>query len=185
MLEGLSPDVPIVTNEKGAMQSATPYRFDLLDAKSMFKLAEVLAYGATRYAPDNWRGISASDHYNHLMQHLFAWKAGDTQDDHLGHALCRAMMLCAVAEAEKEPTESPVRVGDRAKIVVHECEEFLGAVGEITSVNDDGRLILASGDFNLYCWPKQLERLPFSEALDEYAGKGVRKSDMPLEDLLL
>jgi hypothetical protein len=101
MLEGLSPDVPIVTNEKGAMQSATPYRFDLLDAKSMFKLAEVLAIGAKRYAPDNWRGISASDHYNHLMQHLFAWKAGDTQDDHLGHALCRAMMLCAVAEAEK------------------------------------------------------------------------------------
>jgi CxxC-x17-CxxC domain-containing protein len=109
MLEGLSPDVPIVTNEKGAMQSATPYRFDLLDAKSMFKLAEVLAYGATRYAPDNWRGISASDHYNHLMQHLFAWKAGDTQDDHLGHALCRAMMLCAVVEAEKSSSVERLR----------------------------------------------------------------------------
>jgi hypothetical protein len=133
MLEGLSPDAEIVTNEKGAMQSATPYRFDLIDAKAMFKLAEVLAYGAKRYAPDNWRGISASDHYNHLMQHLNAWKAGDTQDDHLGHALCRAMMLCAVVEAEEEA---------------------------------------------------QLKRASFIEALDEYAGKGVRKSDAPLEDLL-
>jgi hypothetical protein len=165
MLEGLSPDQPIATNERGAMQSATPYRFDLLDAKSMFKLAEVLAIGAKRYAPDNWRGISASDHYNHLMQHLFAWKAGDTQDDHLGHALCRAMMLCAVVESEKH--FAGFGVGDVVVIKEHHPNNHLrGEVGVVEGFRRDRlrpiRVKVELGEQAYYtmCEPDELRPTP-------------------------
>lgn len=39
---GVGPDVPQVVNEKGGAQSATPYRFDLLDPVVMFRLAKVI-----------------------------------------------------------------------------------------------------------------------------------------------
>lgn len=101
-IAGVGPDAAIATNERGGKQSATPYGFTLIDGKAMFKLAEVLAYGAKRYARDNWRLISSEDHLNHALQHAFAYMAGDRQDDHAGHFLCRAMMWVACLEAEKE-----------------------------------------------------------------------------------
>jgi hypothetical protein len=101
MLKGLSKDEPIVTNEKGGKQSKSLYGFHLLDAKAMFKLAEVLQYGATKYERDNWRKIPAEEHLNHAFQHAFAWMSGDTQDDHAGHFLCRAMMFVAMTLEDK------------------------------------------------------------------------------------
>ena len=97
---GVGPDVPIVTNEKGGMQSKVERAFHLMDGKAMFRLAGVLHIGAQRYARDNWRKIDCEDHINHALQHLFAYQAGDRQDDHLGHAFCRLMMACAT-EPEK------------------------------------------------------------------------------------
>ena len=101
-ITGVGPDAAIAVNERGGKQSATPYGFNLIDGKAMFKLAEVLAYGAKRYARDNWRLISSEDHLNHMLQHAFAYMAGDRQDDHLGHMLCRSMMKVACAIAEEE-----------------------------------------------------------------------------------
>ena len=95
-IEGVGPETAITTNEKGGKQSDTPYRFDLIDAKAMFRLAQVMAYGAKRYAPNNWRLITKEDHINHALQHLYAYLAGDKQDDHLGHALARIMMAVAL-----------------------------------------------------------------------------------------
>lgn len=98
-IKGVGPDAPIQVNEQGGKQSATPYRFDLLDAPAMFRLAEVLAYGATKYGDNNWRAIPVQDHINHALQHVFAYQAGDGSDDHLGHALCRMMMAVATEMA--------------------------------------------------------------------------------------
>jgi hypothetical protein len=95
-IKGIGPDAPITTNERGGKQSATPYGFHLMDPKASFVLAEVLAYGATRYGRDNWRYIDVEDHLNHALQHIFAFLDGDTQDDHLEHALCRVHMAVAV-----------------------------------------------------------------------------------------
>lgn len=91
-VKGVSPDAPIITNDKGAKQSASPYRCDLLPAQATLRVAEVLAYGAAKYGDNNWRGIPLSDHINHVLTHLFAFLAGDVSDDHLGHAGCRMMM---------------------------------------------------------------------------------------------
>jgi hypothetical protein len=100
-IAGVGKDAPIHTNEKGAKQSASPYRCDLLDGPAILRLAAVLKYGADKYAPNNWRGIPTNDHINHALVHIFAYLAGDTQDDHLGHFLCRAMMAVAIEEQEK------------------------------------------------------------------------------------
>lgn len=102
MIKGVSPDSPIVINEKGGKQSEVKYAFHLIDTDFMLSLSEVLAYGAKRYARDNWRLIPAEEHFNHMMIHYYAWLKGDKQDDHLGHFACRAMMFFATAKAEQE-----------------------------------------------------------------------------------
>lgn len=101
-IKGVGPDEPIQVHPNGAMEAKMSYGFHLLDAKAMFALAEVMHQGARKYARDNWRGIPVESHINHLLQHIFAFMAGDTQDDHLEHALARAMMALAVHLTEKE-----------------------------------------------------------------------------------
>jgi len=96
MIPGVGKEAPVVTNEHGAQQSFLPYRFDLLDAPAMFALAKVVHEGATKYGANNWRKIPVQDHLNHLLAHVFAYMAGDSQDDHLEHAFCRAMMAVAL-----------------------------------------------------------------------------------------
>lgn len=95
---GVGRDAPVEVNEMGGAQSSMPYRFDLLDAKSMFELAGVLYYGANvrGYPEQNWRAISVESNLNHVLSHIFAFLAGDIQDDHLAHALCRMMFAVGV-----------------------------------------------------------------------------------------
>lgn len=68
--------------------------------ESIIKVAEVLQYGVGRYEPNNWRLIPREEHLNHALIHIVAMIAGDTQDDHRGHALCRLMMAKATKESE-------------------------------------------------------------------------------------
>ena len=100
-LKGLSPDTPIVANDKGGKQSKVEYAFHLCDYDALFALAEVLQYGAGRYERDNWRKIPAEEHSNHMLIHALAYLKGDKQDDHLGHMFCRAMMMYATAKASE------------------------------------------------------------------------------------
>lgn len=97
-IRDLSPDAPISTNEQGGSQSQLNVRFDLIDAKAMFRLAAILDYGAKKYTPNNWRLIPIDDHLNHALTHIFGYLAGDTQDDHLGHAFCRLMFALGVTK---------------------------------------------------------------------------------------
>lgn len=100
-VEGVGPDAPVITNEVGAKQSGSPYRCDLLDGSAILRLSAVLKYGADKYGDNNWRGIPLMDHLNHALVHIFAYLAGDTQDDHLGHAQCRLHMAVATEEQQK------------------------------------------------------------------------------------
>jgi len=102
-LKGVGKDAPIIENENGGKQSKSEYGFHLCDYDALLKLAEVLQYGASRYTRDNWRKIPAEEHFNHMLIHSLAYLKGDTQDDHLGHMLCRAMMFYATARAESRP----------------------------------------------------------------------------------
>ena len=90
-LEGMGPEQPTITDEHGAGQSDLPYRMDLLDARALMAAAKVLHHGATKYGAGNWRDLPIHDHLNHLLAHTYAYLAGDQQDDHLAHVLCRAL----------------------------------------------------------------------------------------------
>jgi hypothetical protein len=73
----------------------------------MFAAAQVARYGAERYdetfTDRNYTKIPPEDHANHAIQHLYAYLAGDTSDDHLGHAIVRAMFAYEVDKLKKEP----------------------------------------------------------------------------------
>lgn len=91
-IKGVGKDAPIATNAAGGKQSATPYRCDLLPPHATLAVAEVLAEGAAKYCANNWHKIAVEDHLNHALAHIFADRAGDTQDAHLEHAACRLLM---------------------------------------------------------------------------------------------
>lgn len=90
-IRGVDPDTELETLTNGAKQSKSPYRFDLIDAATLFDLAEIRAAGSAKYGPTNHQQISIEDHINHAIAHFYAWLAGDRSDNHLGHALCRAL----------------------------------------------------------------------------------------------
>lgn len=71
----------------------------------MFAAAQVAHRGAVKYGETfdnrNFVKIPAEDHINHALQHLYAHLAGDRTDDHLGHAIVRAMFAYEVAADEE------------------------------------------------------------------------------------
>ena len=91
-IDGVGPDAPILTNASGGKQSASPYRADLLPPRACLAIARVLKQGVEKLGHDTWRAVPLRDHLNHALIHLFAFLAGDTQDDHLEHAACRLLM---------------------------------------------------------------------------------------------
>lgn len=93
MMDGLGKDVDTETNlETGAKQSKIPYRSDLFPARAFLKVSQVLEQGAKKYGDKNWLPIPVHEHLNHVLTHLMAYLADDTQDEHLEHAACRIMM---------------------------------------------------------------------------------------------
>ena len=105
ILLGVSPDAPVVTNEKGGKQSASPYAFELLPPYAMFQAAEVARHGADKYGEKfgdrNYVKIDSKSHLNHALQHIFAYLAGDTSDNHLAHALVRMMFAVDMDNRER------------------------------------------------------------------------------------
>lgn len=67
-------------------------RMDLISPYSQQGLAEVLTYGANKYADRNWeKGMLYHRCYGAMMRHMLAWWAGEDKDpesglSHLDHA---------------------------------------------------------------------------------------------------
>jgi hypothetical protein len=84
---------------QGAKNDAGKSRYDLVSPVLVHATAEVLTFGAEKYAPYNWaKGILFSRVYGALQRHLTAWQAGEENDDetgmpHLWHASCCLMFL--------------------------------------------------------------------------------------------
>lgn len=84
-------------------ESYITYAADVLeedDVERLIRIAKVLQIGADRYEPNNWRLIPQEEHINHALVHIVAHLAGDRQDSHLDHALCRLMMAYATEKSE-------------------------------------------------------------------------------------
>lgn len=113
-VEGLSPDQPTVTNEKGGRQSDTPYGFNELPPLALFAEAKVLAAGAKKYGSRNWTNIPIEDHLNHALQHIFAYLAGDRSDHHLANLSCRSHFALELAEMTKQKNNESFKELDEA-----------------------------------------------------------------------
>lgn len=95
-LQGVGPETDTTVNNEGGKQSNIPYRCDLLPPLSSLRVAAILKLGAEKYGERNWHNISCGSNINHAMTHVFAYLAGDNQDDHLGHAACRMLMALEI-----------------------------------------------------------------------------------------
>lgn len=74
-------------------------RMELLPPRPLMEIAEVLAFGAEKYAAWNWsEGIAASRLFGAMLRHLWAWWCGEDNDpetgkSHLAHAGCCLLFL--------------------------------------------------------------------------------------------
>jgi len=80
-------------------------RYDLITPEFLNGLAEVLSFGANKYAPDNWKKASSNSsneafnkYYSALMRHLEAIRKGELIDSdsglpHIDHVACNVMFL--------------------------------------------------------------------------------------------
>ncbi len=74
-------------------------RMDLLPPEALISVAQVLTYGANKYAAHNWRkGMDHGRMVAALLRHLAAHQMGTDYDEesglpHLAHAACNALML--------------------------------------------------------------------------------------------
>lgn len=83
----------------GGQKGAKPERFDLIPVEPLEELARVYGYGATKYAPDNWRkGYKWSLNFAAMLRHAFAFWKGENVDpesgcEHLAHVAWHALTL--------------------------------------------------------------------------------------------
>lgn len=75
-------------------------RFDLVEPEFEEAVAEVLTYGADKYAPDSWQHVEDAEnrYYASLRRHINAFRKGEKTDpesglSHLAHAACNIMFL--------------------------------------------------------------------------------------------
>ena len=85
--------------------------FSLIPPLSEREVAKVLTYGASKYAPDNWKLVdNATNRYiSAARRHINSAMVGDQYDDetglhHYAHAICCLMFMMEV-ELEKRREE--------------------------------------------------------------------------------
>ena len=88
------------TFDSGAVrQQLDDVRYDLISPFGLRRLAMTYAEGAEKYDDHNWRkGMPFSALFNHIMEHLTLYLAGEDGEDHLAHA---AWGLFAMMEEEE------------------------------------------------------------------------------------
>lgn len=75
-------------------------QYSLIPPVALRALAEVLTFGAIKYAPNSWQEVQEGErrYTDALMRHLEAYRDGETLDPesglaHLKHLICNAAFL--------------------------------------------------------------------------------------------
>jgi len=94
-------------SDTGSKFDAGKPRMSLIDPLFLTALAEVLTFGANKYAAHNWRkGIEVSRLMDAAMRHINSFNDGQDLDpesgkSHLGHAGCCLMFALRMAQDEE------------------------------------------------------------------------------------
>lgn len=79
--------------------SEKPSRPELLPPEALEEISKVLAFGAKKYADNNWRGgFKWTRVLGATFRHLYSWARGEDKDpetglSHLAHAGCNVLFL--------------------------------------------------------------------------------------------
>lgn len=102
----------------GQKRDACKLPLALLPTRPLEAVARVLAFGAKKYAANNWRkGIAYSRVYAAVLRHLWAWWRGEDNDQetglpHLAHAVCELFFLLEYSLRPADPGELDDRAGN-------------------------------------------------------------------------
>lgn len=101
------------TNDAGSKDDAGKARTDLLPAAALLETAKVMGFGAQKYEPYNWRGLSCSRLFGAALRHLWAWWRGHDLDEetglpHLAHAAACVLMVLEQAMFRGEYDDRPL-----------------------------------------------------------------------------
>lgn len=97
----LTPEDAISSWSEGRKDDTGKAPYDLLAPEALDAIAQVLQFGAAKYAPRNWeKGMRWGRVFGAAMRHLWAWWRGEKTDietgfSHLWHAGCCIMFLIA------------------------------------------------------------------------------------------
>ena len=88
-----------INNDQAMRFNSEKPKLSLIDLKSLEPMAEVLEFGAKKYARDNWKkGFSISTILDSMLRHIAAIQDGEMIDpesglSHIGHIQCNALFL--------------------------------------------------------------------------------------------
>lgn len=105
-----------IQSEEGRKDDHGKAPYHLLAPEMLEATAQVLKFGADKYAPRNWeKGMDWSRPYSALMRHMWAWWKGEGKDpetgmSHLWHASCCIMFLIAYEERKTGNDDRPNKV---------------------------------------------------------------------------
>ena len=86
----------------GGVHAYVEGRYDLIPPEALTAIALVMEEGVKNGRDsDNWRKVPLNIQMNHALAHITAWMRGETDEDHLAHALTRLAMGIAVRKEEK------------------------------------------------------------------------------------
>lgn len=95
--------------EKGLKFDTGKLQYSLIPTETTKALAEVLTFGAAKYAPNNWMLVEngKTRYLDALYRHLEAFRSGETLDPesslhHLAHALTNLAFLHYLETTKKE-----------------------------------------------------------------------------------
>ncbi len=106
----------MVTYETGAKRGDLKPMYQLIPLAGLRRLAETLTEGHLKYDPSlfvqNWK-LGNVDFFggcfDHALEHLYKFRAGETDEDHLGHAAANIFFLIwAQEEGIFDPANPPV-----------------------------------------------------------------------------
>lgn len=119
-----------VTEEGGTKNDTGKPRIELVDPSFIFGVAEVLTFGANKYADNNWRkGFKWTRLMGAIMRHCWAWLWGQDRDpetgiSHLYHAACGLMFLSTFQAEERYEDDDRVKYNNELSDDYHLTGEY-------------------------------------------------------------